>query len=821
MLTGPTVAPIGDLSDSAGPTAGTISVALEEMPAIADGLDTVSRTCADRTMPILGIAAETRLFLGINGRAQQAAGLCAGLATDLGGSALKFSATAAAVRTAHSSYLQTENIVAGWFEAMGIAKDGKLPDGRSTRDHFRGLIAGEPGEADYLLKLTFPELGYFAASRTLPYSPLVAGILFGATAYMDAKWNPEIARSRAFDRLASMFGIPGGFVRKALGGGLFSIFSTVKSGIDTYLGTKAHNIRTASADEYGIATHRGEKSQLSVGASSERLMTIGKAQDLELERSRQSPSTAERGAVLVTVMYEAGHEGDPAHALYVVSIPGTVFDSLEGSPIDPAGITHESSRLGYMNAAYEMVLQALRDAGAPQGARVYMEGFSQGAMIAYNMANSQKIAEEINIVGIYAQGTPLRVMPAKQRDFAVDYVEGEGDGVPDVAEQSLFAQIFKGAWRPDERDTVITVDNYKHHAENYQEALYSQGYSSKVPGGMRAAMDGKEYVLGEQKVTSASTMPDGLPSAVRIGITAGRIGTYGGATLASGTGLSGWGVVEAIDGQTGGHLAKAKRKVRESIENIRQNVEDTVSDVQLGMEIAKQKAEGLQREAGEAAWTVAKQIPAVIEGVQKTIPHPEPTPQESQNPQPEWSETPVPQMSNSGSLPAPNLAPVQPVLSAASTKLLGSNTEAPANRGFIVNAPRDTQPVSRMPMAPAEDIDPGFIVRPDVQPTLGGVAPRTIQGIPDVVESLPRIGDLTAMPHLVGGDRQGGDYDGGESLIPTLPELKPVPTPKFPTENIDPGFLAPTPPENIDPGFRAPGPPEDLTPLEEREPQLV
>ena len=39
MLTGPTVAPIGDLADSAGPTAGTISVTLEEMPAIADGLD--------------------------------------------------------------------------------------------------------------------------------------------------------------------------------------------------------------------------------------------------------------------------------------------------------------------------------------------------------------------------------------------------------------------------------------------------------------------------------------------------------------------------------------------------------------------------------------------------------------------------------------------------------------------------------------------------------------------------------------------------------------------------------------------------------------
>ena len=100
MITGPTVAPIGDLSNSAGPTAGTISVELEEMPAIADGLDTVSRTCADRTMPILGIVTETRFFLGINGRAQQAAALCTGLAADLGMSAAKFGVTAAAVRAA-------------------------------------------------------------------------------------------------------------------------------------------------------------------------------------------------------------------------------------------------------------------------------------------------------------------------------------------------------------------------------------------------------------------------------------------------------------------------------------------------------------------------------------------------------------------------------------------------------------------------------------------------------------------------------------------------------------------------------------------------
>lgn len=794
MITGPTVAPIGDLTDSAGPTAGTISVTLEEMPAIADGLDAVSRTCADRTMPILGIATETRLFLGINGRAQQAAAICAVLAADLGMSAAKFGVTAATVRAAHSSYLQVENTVAGWFESMGIAKDGKLPDGRSTRGHFRGLIAGEPGEATYLLKLTIPELGYFSASRTLPYSPLVAGILFGFTAYMDAKWNPEIARQRAFDRVADMFGIPRGLVRKALGGGLSDLIKTAIGGNVVY------NVRTASAEEYGIATHRGEKSQLSVGASSERLLAAAQAQDLELERSRQDPLTAERSAVLVTVMYEAGHEGDPAHALYVVSIPGTIFGSWGGSIIDGEGALREASGPDQMNSAYMMILQALRDAGAPKGARVYMEGFSQGAMIAHNMANSAEVAKEINIVGVYAQAAPIRGMSAKQRDFAVDYVEGDGDPVPDSAWR-------EDGWHPDERDTVITVDNHEHHAVNYHESLQREGHSSKVPGGMRTAMDGKEYVLGEQKVTSASNLPDGLPPALRVGITIKRTEGYAVAALASGTIPGGLGIVEGIDQLTGGRLGQAKR-----------GIEDTVSDVQQDMEIAKQRAEGLRREAGETVQAAAKQIPAVIEGVKKTLPHPEPTPQEKpQNPKPAWPETPVPQMPNSRALPAPNLAPAQPVLSAA--KLLGSNTEAPANRGFIVNAPQDTQPVSRMPMTPAEDIDPGFIVRPEAQPALGNLAPRLIQGLPDVVESLPRIGDLTAMPHVVGGDRQGGDYDGSESLIPTLPDLKPAPM--LPPKSIDPGFLAPTPPENIDPGFRAPGPPEDLTPIEEREPLMV
>ena len=798
MITGPTVAPIGDLSNSAGPTAGTISVELEEMPAIADGLDTVSRTCADRTMPILGIAAETRLFLGINGRAQQAAAICAVLAADLGGSALKFGATAVAVRAAHSSYLQVENTVAGWFDSMGLAKDGKLPDGRSTRDHFRGLIAGEPGEAGYLIKLTIPEFGYFSAYWVLPYSPVAAAIIFGFTAYMDAKWNPEIARQRIAGRLSAVTKIPQGIIEKILAVGGVGIAGPLR---DPDSDKKAHNMRTASADDYGVSAHSGEKNRLTVDASAERLQAAAKAQDQEFERSRLDPTKGERGAVLVTVMYEAGHEGDPAHALYVVSIPGTNFASLGGSPMDVPGTLREALGNDTLeNPAYQMVLQALRDAGAPQGARVYLEGFSQGGMIAYNMANSTEVAREINIVGVYAQASPLRGLPAKRRDFGVDYVEGEGDWVPDSALRP------EGGWRPDERDTAITVSNFKHDGGAYRETLQREGYGNQTLGALSAAMGNKGYVQGEQKVTSGSAMPDGYEPEERLNEYGLRGARYGKQALEAGVQLDPRVLYEGIDQLTDGELHRVDSVVRSNVENTRQKIEDTVSDIQQGMEIAKQKAEGLQREAGESAWAVAKQIPAVIEGVQKTLPHPEPTPQEKpQNPKPAWPEIPVPQM------------PKVPLLQGYNPQYLPPAINMPGDLSRPEPAP------TKMParIEAEGQLPPASLIPPDILPKPADlhthIEKAVTQPIIDQLQ-LPTAGSALKNPPTF-GPGQGGDYDGSESLIPTLPNLKPAPM--LPPRSIDPGFLAPTPPENIDPGFRAPDPSEDLTPIEEREPLMV
>lgn len=798
MITGPTVAPIGDLSNSAGPTAGTISVELEEMPAIADGLDAVSRTCADRTMPILGIATETRLFLGINGRAQQAATLCTGLAADLGMSAAKFGVTAATVRAAHSSYLQVENTVAGWFESMGIAKDGKLPDGRSTRGHFRGLIAGEPGEATYLLKLTIPELGYFSAYWVLPHSPVVAAIIFGFTAYMDAKWNPEIARQRIAGRLSAMTGIPQEFIEKVLAVGGVGIVGPLR---DPDSDKKAHNMRTATADEYGVSAHSGEKDRLTVDASAERLQAAAKAQDQEFERSQQDPTKGERGAVLVTVMYEAGHEGDPAYALYVVSIPGTNFSSFGGSPMDVPGTLREALGNDTLeNPAYQMVLQALRDAGAPQGARVYMEGFSQGGMIAYNMANSLEVAKEINIVGVYAQASPLRGLPAKRRDFGVDYVEGDGDPVPDSALRP------EGGWRPDERDTAITISNFRHNSGEYRETLQREGYGNQTLGALRAAMGNKGYVQGEQKVTSGSAMPDGYTFEERLNEYGLRGARYTQQALEAGVQLDSRVLYEGIDQLTDGELHRVDSVVRGNVENTRQKIEDTVSDVQQGMEIAKQRAEGLRREVGETVQAAAKQIPAVIEGVQKTLPHPEPTPQEKpQNPKPAWPEMPVPQM------------PKVPLLQGYNPQHLPPAIKMPSD----LSRP-EPAPIKMPARIEAEgQLPPASLIPPDILPKPADlhthIEKAVTQPIIDRLQ-LPNAGSVLKNPPIFGAG-QGGDYDGVESLIPILPGQKPAPM--LPPKSIDPGFLAPTPPENIDPGFRAPGPPEDLTPIEESEPLMV
>lgn len=87
------------------------------------------------------------------------------------------------------------------------------------------------------------------------------------------------------------------------------------------------------------------------------------------------------------------------------------------------------------------------------------------------------------------------------------------------------------------------------------------------------------------------------------------------------------------------------------------------------------------------------------------------------------------------------------------------------------------------PPPPADLLPPDLLPEPaGSQANIGKVINQpTIDDLP-----LPKIGSAFAGTFL--GPRQGGDYDGEESLTPDLPELKPVPMPVAPAEDIDPGL---------------------------------
>ena len=224
-------------------------------------------------------------------------------------------------------------------------------------------------------------------------------------------------------------------------------------------------------------------------------------------------------------------------------------------------------------------------------------------------------------------------------------------------------------------------------------------------------------------------------------------------------------------------------------------------------------------EAGETVQAAAKQIPAVIEGIKKTIPHPEPTPQESQNPQPAWPEMPVPQMPKVPLLQGYNPQHLPPAIKMPSDL----SRPEPAHIKMPSDLSRPEPAPIKMPtrIEAEGQLPPASLIPPDILPKPADlhthIEKAVTQPIIDQLQ-LPNAGSALKNPPIFGA-RQGGDYDGVESLIPILPGQKPAPM--LPPKSIDPGFLAPTPPENIDPGFRAPGPPEDLTPLEEREPLMV
>lgn len=215
-----------------------------------------------------------------------------------------------------------------------------------------------------------------------------------------------------------------------------------------------------------------------------------------------------------------------------------------------------------------------------------------------------------------------------------------------------------------------------------------------------------------------------------------------------------------------------------------------------GVQDAKDKGERIQK-AAQDTW----------EGAERRLPHPGPKPQqEPGSPKPTWPEIPAPQTPKTSLLQGYDPQNVPPAINLPAD--LSGPEPAP------IKLPARVEPEG--PLPPADLLPPDLLPEPaGSQANIGKVINQpTIDDL-----QLPKIGSALGDPFL--GPRQGGDYEGGESLTPDLPDLKPVPMPVAPAEDIDPGFHTPIPPEETDPGLIHPASEPRRAVTVEREPAFA
>ncbi|BAS11604.1 conserved hypothetical protein [Arthrobacter sp. Hiyo4] len=184
-----------------------------------------------------------------------------------------------------------------------------------------------------------------------------------------------------------------------------------------------------------------------------------------LERARL---VDERGDGYIEVL-EVENGG---HKAYVVVIPGTqpAGEGMGGeNPFDEAGI---AEGLGYgsveVNAA---VLNALRAAGAEQGASVAAVGYSQGGIHAMNMAADEQLRAEYNVKYVLTAGSPVGSIEPDpgtsmlHLEHKQDWVPGSDGAVSPDARNRVTVTLTNDVRAPDGEDPGLGPG---HQLSNYQ-----------------------------------------------------------------------------------------------------------------------------------------------------------------------------------------------------------------------------------------------------------------------------------------------------------------------------------------------------------------
>jgi hypothetical protein len=184
-----------------------------------------------------------------------------------------------------------------------------------------------------------------------------------------------------------------------------------------------------------------------------------------LERARLID---ERGDGYIEVL-EVDNAGQKA---YVVIIPGTQPGSEPGgdNPFDEAGI---AEGLGYgsveVNAA---VVNALRAAGAEQGALIATVGYSQGGIHAMNMAADEQFRSEYNVRYVLTAGSPVGSIEPDpgistlHLEHKQDWVPGSDGAVSPDARNRVTVTLTNDVRTPDGEDPGLGPG---HQLSNYQE----------------------------------------------------------------------------------------------------------------------------------------------------------------------------------------------------------------------------------------------------------------------------------------------------------------------------------------------------------------
>ena len=152
----------------------------------------------------------------------------------------------------------------------------------------------------------------------------------------------------------------------------------------------------------------------------------------------------EHGDIAVSVI-DRGEAG-PAYAVHLpdVDLDGITLDNGRSPMSLVDGLTNGSARMA------SAVEQALAEVGAPEGAEVFMTGFSMGGLHATNMAKDRDFQEKFSLRTVTTIASPV-TSGATERGVKVTHFEDARDPVPRINGE-----------RP-ELSTDRMVIEYRHH----------------------------------------------------------------------------------------------------------------------------------------------------------------------------------------------------------------------------------------------------------------------------------------------------------------------------------------------------------------------